>query len=148
MAKSHYLSNNEFTKLVLKYIWYRSRWRTNPVKYSQYTEIQDKLYYSIQLLVKNILRGTYWLKADKEDTEQEAIILCMEKIHMFKKNKGKAFNYATTIIMNYIKQAHRSTMNYEETKVRYGQHLLSKENKVHYNHKPKLYSKDTRYDEI
>jgi len=78
-----------------------------------------KLVQMLYLLAENIIRAFQFKMIDKEDALQEAVLICLQKKHKFNSDKGKAFNYFTTIILNHFRQLYRSARNYQELKKRF-----------------------------
>lgn len=78
------------------------------------------------LLAKNIIRAFRFQLVDKDDALQEGVLICFEKLHRFDPDKGRAFNFCTTIILNHYRQLYRTAKNYNELKIRYHDHLCEK----------------------
>ena len=60
--------------------------------------------YPFEKLAENVLntfKFTYF-DVPKKDVQKEVVSAMVEKIHMFKEGKGKAFSYFTIIAKNYL----------------------------------------------
>ena len=104
---------------------------------AQYIVAQKELIESEQLLAKafytlseNLVRFAKFHLIDADDALQEGVVICFEKIDRFDPNKGKAFNYMTTCILNHFRQLYRSARNYNELKKKYHEFLNFCENKI------------------
>ncbi len=67
---------------------------------------------------------------DSDDAIQEGVMICFEKIDRFNPEKGKAFNYMTTCILNHYRQIYRTTKNYKLLKERYRDFMVSRQENV------------------
>ncbi|MBX9770789.1 MAG: hypothetical protein K2X29_05435 [Candidatus Obscuribacterales bacterium] len=56
---------------------------------------------------------------ESEDLIQEGILQCYIKMDRFSPEKGKAFNYFTSLIFNHYRQKYRNKKQYERLKWRY-----------------------------
>lgn len=90
-------------------------------------EILTKAFY---VLAENIVGYTKFSLIDYDEAIQEAVLICLEKIHKFDTSKGKAFNYLTTIIWNGIRQTYRGAKTYNEIKKKYHEFLQNREENV------------------
>jgi len=86
---------------------------------STYHESQDDLAIAFYTLSENIVRYAKFNLIDQDDAIQEGVMICFEKIDRFDSNKGKAFNYMTTCVLNHFRQLYRSARNYNELKRKY-----------------------------
>ena len=65
---------------------------------------KDRIQYPFEKLAENILntfKFTYF-DVPKEDIQMEVVSLLIQKIHMFKEGKGKAFSYFSIVAKNYL----------------------------------------------
>jgi hypothetical protein len=65
---------------------------------------RDNIQYSFHKLAENVL-NTFkfsYFDDDKEDIMHEVVTFLIEKMHMYKEGKGKAFSYFTIIAKNYL----------------------------------------------
>jgi hypothetical protein len=65
---------------------------------------KDRIKYPFEKLAENILntfKFTYF-DVPKEDIQMEVVSLLIQKIHMFKEGKGKAFSYFSIVAKNYL----------------------------------------------
>lgn len=84
-----------------------------------FTESQKELATAFYTLSENIVRYAKFNLIDIDDAVQEGVMICFEKIDRFDPEKGKAFNYMTTCILNHFRQMYRTARNYNELKKRY-----------------------------
>lgn len=77
--------------------------------------MDEQLATAVYLLADNMLQ-TFKFSIDKDDARQEAICHAFATFPKFQKDKGKAFNYFTTCIMNHWRQVYRTQKNYTELK--------------------------------
>ena len=85
----------------------------------EFEEIQKQLAYAFYTLSQNIVRYAKFNLIDQDDAVQEGVMICFEKIDRFDPQKGKAFNYMTTCILNHFRQLYRTARNYNELKRKY-----------------------------
>ena len=65
---------------------------------------KDRIQYPFEKLAENILntfKFTYF-DVPKEDVQCEVVAILIQKIHMFKEGKGKAFSYFSIVAKNYL----------------------------------------------
>lgn len=84
-----------------------------------YQDSQKELTTAFYTLSENIVRYAKFNLIDIDDAVQEGVMICFEKIDRFDPEKGKAFNYMTTCILNHFRQMYRTARNYNELKKRY-----------------------------
>ncbi|RTK97528.1 MAG: hypothetical protein EKK64_01190 [Neisseriaceae bacterium] len=96
---------------------------------SEYKEIQDLLAIAFYTLSQNIVRYAKFNLIDQDDAVQEGVMICFEKIDRFDSQKGKAFNYMTTCILNHFRQQYRTARNYNELKRKYLDFAISQMDK-------------------
>lgn len=84
-----------------------------------YQDSQKELATAFYTLSENIVRYAKFNLIDIDDAVQEGVMICFEKIDRFDPEKGKAFNYMTTCILNHFRQMYRTARNYNELKKRY-----------------------------
>lgn len=85
----------------------------------QFVDAQELLAAAFYTLSENIVRYAKFNLIDADDAIQEGVMICFDKIDRFDSNKGKAFNYMTTCILNHFRQLYRTARNYNELKKRY-----------------------------
>jgi DNA-directed RNA polymerase sigma subunit (sigma70/sigma32) len=88
----------------------------------EYEDAKNHMGRAFVILAQNIVDYAQFNLLEKEDATQEGILVCFEKVDRFEPQKGKAFNYFTTVLLNQLRQNHRSLRNYNELKRRYQQH--------------------------
>ena len=101
-------------------------------KHSQYNEIvedyqvsQTQLAEAFYTLSENIARYAKFSFIDTDDAVQEGVLICFEKIDRFDPDKGKAFNYMTTCVLNHFRQLYRSARHYNDLKKKYSDFIQS-----------------------
>ncbi len=117
---SDYINNKEFEGLIKLYIdsTRESKKKSKDKKPAEpiLCECIANYFY---LLSDNIVRAFRFSLVDEEDAKQEAVLVCLKKIDKFDIERGKAFNYFTTMILNHYRQLYRSARNYGELKRRF-----------------------------
>jgi len=86
-----------------------------------YTEAQSILAEAFYTLSQNIVRYAKFSNIDEDDAIQEGVLICFERAEKFDPEKGKAFNYLTTCILNHFRQLWRTAKNYNELKKKYNE---------------------------
>jgi DNA-directed RNA polymerase specialized sigma subunit len=89
----------------------------------EFIQSQHDLAEAFYTLSQNIVKYAKFQHIDDDDAIQEGVVICFEKINHFNPEKGKAFNYMTTCILNHFRQLYRSARNYQELKKRYLNYL-------------------------
>lgn len=145
---SEYLNNKSFERIIIQYqvaqrkkskmeilkkeiVWQEqnSKKITNKLKVCEekinqaefeYKNAQTILATAFYTLSNNIVRYAKFSHIDDDDAIQEGVLICFERSEKFDPQKGKAFNYMTTCILNHFRQLWRSARNYHELKRRYG----------------------------
>jgi len=118
--------------------------KENHVKIEEeYLEAQSILAEAFYTLSQNIVRYAKFSNIDEDDAVQEGVLICFERAEKFDPEKGKAFNYMTTCILNHFRQLWRTAKNYNELKKKYKEIFQAtidsamlprrKEKKVNYN---------------
>jgi DNA-directed RNA polymerase specialized sigma subunit len=122
-----YLNNKTFETIISRYKLAKKNEVADPLEF----EIaQTDLAEAFNILAKNIIRAFRFQLVDKDDALQEGIMICFEKLHRFNPEKGRAFNFCTTIILNHYRQLYRTAKNYNELKIKYHEHLCEKVNET------------------
>ena len=98
--------------------------------YIEFIQSQNDLATAFYTLSQNIVKYAKFQHIDDDDAIQEGVVICFEKIDHFDPQKGKAFNYMTTCILNHFRQLYRSARNYQELKKKYLSHLQKELEKV------------------
>lgn len=98
--KNHYIDNDEFEKYILLY-------QEDPDKY------ENDLVSLFDVLISNIIES-FKFKVDSDDAKQECFTLVLKTVKNFKKKKGTAFNYFTTIIINNLKLLYTREKKYNK----------------------------------
>lgn len=88
-----------------------------------YENTQKDLATAFYTLSENIVRYAKFNLIDPDDSVQEGVLICFEKLDRFDPRFGKAFNYMTTCVLNHFKQLYRSARNYTELKKKYQDHI-------------------------
>ena len=65
---------------------------------------KDRIQYPFEKLAENVLNTFKFSYFDvpKEDIQMEVVSVLIQKIHMFKEGKGKAFSYFSIVAKNYL----------------------------------------------
>ena len=128
--KIEYLNNHTFEAIIGRFKSTKDNLGENSEEFKvARTELAEAFY----LLSKNIIRAFRFQLVDKDDALQEGVLICFEKLHRFDPDKGRAFNFCTTIILNHYRQLYRTAKNYNELKIRYHDHLSEKAQDGHIN---------------
>ena len=85
-----YLNNERFEKVIASY-------KTHPATW------EDELIENFELLIKNIFDGFKFQGVEFDDVKQDCFLLIFVKIKNFSPDKGTAFNFFTTVILNNIR---------------------------------------------
>lgn len=105
---------------------------------NDYDITQKKLAEAFYTLSENIVRYAKFNLIDPDDSVQEGVLICFEKLDRFDPRYGKAFNYMTTCILNHFKQLYRSARNYSELKKKYQDHISKEiQNEINYSKGPR-----------
>jgi DNA-directed RNA polymerase specialized sigma subunit len=116
MGKKNYLDNKRFEEII-------SLYRDNPKIY------EDELIELFDILITNIIEG-FKFSVDKDDAKQDCYLLIIKTLKNFKGEKGTAFNYFTTVIVNNLKLIY--TKN-KKRKERHDQYIETITDKLHPN---------------
>lgn len=92
----------------------------------EFTTSQKDLAKAFYTLSEHLVRYAKDIIVDPDDAVQEGAMICFEKIDRFNPEKGKAFNYMTTCILNHLRQMYRTSKNYRLLKERYKDFLIYK----------------------
>lgn len=103
-----YIDNKDFEQLISMH-----------VEAPDDEEIRTELALCLYLLADNIIRAFRFKLIDRDDALQEGVLVCFSKMSGFDRDRGKAFNWFTTIILNHYRQLYRSAKNYMELKRRF-----------------------------
>jgi len=85
----NYIDNKRFEELIQIYV--------NGDK-----TVQDELFGQFDLLIDRLMSG-YSFRVDREEAKQECFLLILKVLKNFNREKGAAFNYMTTIILNNLR---------------------------------------------
>jgi len=105
MKKKNYIDNKRFEELILLY-------KENPKIY------ENELFELFDLLISNIIEG-FKFSVDKEDAKQDCFFLIIKTLKNFKGEKGSAFNYFTTVVVNNLKLIYTKNKKYREKMDKY-----------------------------
>lgn len=120
-----YLNNKAFELIINRF---KLASENKEVDKCGFDAVQLELTDAFYLLAQNIIRAFRFQLVDKDDALQEGVMICFEKLHRFNPEKGKIFNFLTTIILNHYRQLYRTAKNYNELKARFHDHLYDKAN--------------------
>ena len=85
-----YLNNERFEKVIAGYKAHPSIW-------------EEELIENFDLLIKNIFDGFKFQGVEFDDVRQDCFLLIFSKLINFSPDKGTAFNFFTTVILNNIR---------------------------------------------
>jgi len=97
-----YLDNKKFEELIHQYLV-----AEDPSIY------EDEVVAIFELLINNIING-FKFNVEKEDAKQECFLLILKILKNFKGEKGTAFNYFTTVIVNNLKLIYTRNKKYSD----------------------------------
>ena len=100
MSEKHYIDNNKFEDLIKLY-------KQEPKEY------ETELFEMFDILISNILTG-FSFNLEEEDAKQECFVLILKTLKNFSPERGNAFNYFTTIILNNLKLLYTKNKKYNE----------------------------------
>jgi len=103
MAK--YIDNKRFEELIQIYV-------------AGNRTVQDELFGHFDLLIDRLMSG-YAFKVDREEAKQECFLLILRILKNFKKERGAAFNYMTTVILNNLRLIYTKRKRYLEKLKKY-----------------------------
>ena len=98
--KRHYIDNKKFEETIFNYL-------KNP------KEHEDELMSQLDLLITSILIS-FKFKVEFDDAKQECFVLSLKVLKNFTREKGSAFNYFTTVIVNNLKLIYTKNKKYQE----------------------------------
>lgn len=101
---------------------------------SQHEASKGELAGAFYILSENIVRYAKFQLIDEDDALQEGVVICFEKVDRFHPDKGRAFNYMTTCILNHFRQLYRSARNYNELKKKYHDFQQTRVNRMIIKH--------------
>lgn len=119
---SEYINNKDFEKLLEKF---------NENQDDE--KLREEITLCFYLLSENIIKAFKFRLIDRDDALQEGVYTCLKQMHLFDKEKGKAFNWFTTIILNHYRQLYRYARNYNELKRRFIEDEYLDKNKLNFN---------------
>lgn len=91
----------------------------------EFKECQDELACMFYALSESIVRWRRFSLIDADDSVQEGVLICFEKVARFDPSKGSAFPYLTTCVLNHFRQLWRTARNYNELKIKYQDYLCA-----------------------
>ena len=95
-----YLNNKHFEKTIKLYLQDKETH-------------EEELIQLFDILISNIL-DSFNFKVDIEDAKQECFLLVLKTLKNFTPDKGSAFNYFTTVIVNNCKLVYTKDKKYRE----------------------------------
>lgn len=101
-----YIDNDEFENVIRNY-------QENP------KEFEEEFIRLFSLLITNIFRSFNFTKVEEEDAYQECFLLVLKKIENFSSDKGPAFNYFTTVILNNMRYLYTKEKRHIEKILQY-----------------------------
>lgn len=103
--KRHYINNKEFEATIHNYLENKE-------------EHEEQLIKQLDLLISSILIS-FKFKVEYDDAKQECFVLALKVLKNFTKEKGSAFNYFTTVIVNNLKLIYTKNKKYNEKVAEY-----------------------------
>ena len=100
MKKKNYIDNKRFEEVI-------SLYKEDPKNH------EEELIKLFDLLISNIIEG-FKFAVDKEDAKQDCFFLIIKTLKNFRGEKGSAFNYFTTVIVNNLKLIYTKNKKYKE----------------------------------
>jgi len=98
--KNYYINNKRFEELI-------------PLYLQNTRDHEDELMALFDLLISNIIES-FKFKIEKDDAKQECFLLVLKTLKNFNPNRGSAFNYFTTVIVNNLKLLYTKNKKYEK----------------------------------
>lgn len=98
--RKNYIDNGRFEKLINLYI-------DDPRPH------EDELMGLFDLLITNIM-DSFKFNVSREDAKQDCFVLILKTLNNFSTDKGSAFNFFTTIIVNHLKLIYTKNKRYNE----------------------------------
>jgi DNA-directed RNA polymerase specialized sigma subunit len=96
----NYINNKDFEKLIKKYT-------NNPGAH------EEELIKTFDTLIDNIFES-FGFTMEKDDAKQECFLLILKTLKNFSPDRGSAFNYFTTVIVNNLKMLYSKNKKYLE----------------------------------
>ena len=100
MKKKNYIDNKRFEEVILLY-------KEDPKNH------EEELIKLFDLLISNIIEG-FKFSVDKDDAKQDCFFLIIKTLKNFRGDRGSAFNYFTTVIVNNLKLIYTKNKKYRE----------------------------------
>tara|TARA_Y100000034_G_C6707449_1_gene312327 strand:- start:39 stop:383 length:345 start_codon:yes stop_codon:yes gene_type:complete len=113
MGQKNYIDNKKFEELIKLYL-------EDPVSH------QEELMGMFDLLITNIIES-FKFAIDKDDAKQECFVLILKVLANFSPDRGSAFNYFTTVIVNNLKFLYTKNKKYQEKLGEYAKRKLDLE---------------------
>ena len=98
--KKHYINNKEFEQTIFNYLEDKEKY-------------EEELIKQLDLLITSILIS-FKFKVDFDDAKQDCFVLSLKVLKNFTREKGSAFNYFTTVIVNNLKLIYTKNKKYQE----------------------------------
>jgi len=96
----HYIDNKRFEELIVLYLEDRKTY-------------EEELFTMFDLLISNVM-GAFNFDVDPEDAKQDCFVLILKTLQNFNPEKGSAFNFFTTVIVNNLKLVYTKDKKYAE----------------------------------
>ena len=95
-----YIDKKRFQEIIVLYIEDRKTY-------------EEELFAMFDLLVSNVM-GAFNFDVDPEDAKQDCFVLILKTLQNFNPEKGSAFNFFTTVIVNNLKLVYTKDKKYAE----------------------------------
>ena len=103
--KKNYIDNKRFEEVI-------SLYKKDPKNH------EEELIKLFDLLISNIIEG-FKFSVDKDDAKQDCFFLIIKTLKNFRGDRGSAFNYFTTVIINNLKLIYTKNKKYRERVEKY-----------------------------
>ena len=118
MKKNNYIDNKRFEAVILLY-------KADPKTH------EDELIKLFDLLISNIIEG-FKFSVDKDDAKQDCFFLIIKTLKNFRGDRGSAFNYFTTVIVNNLKLIYTKNKKYKERRDQYIEDFKGRQSPPHH----------------
>lgn len=142
---NEYINNSIFEETIASF---KLAEKNREIARLEYEIAQTELARLFYLLGDNIIRAFKFQLIDRDDAVQEVVMICFQKLNCFTPELGRAFNYFTTVSLNHLRQLYRSSKNYNELKIRYHNHLITRVSEMFINGHAKVIFKRKSSEDI
>lgn len=104
-----YLDNREFCAHVERLKELRADGSADPVELA---DMERVVWLDFHILATRLVDFAKFKRIESEDAVQDAVIFLSSIVDRYEPAKGKAFNYFTTCLYNFLRQQYRTASNY------------------------------------